>query len=133
MTSYIALLRKEPGSDYGVDFPDFPGCITAGVDLEEAKTMAQEALEFHVEGMVEDGLAIPAPSSLDSIMASSANRDAVAFLVDIDTDADKAERINVTIRRRLLARIDSAATRAGQTRSAFLAGAALERLDRHTG
>ncbi len=34
--SYIALLRKDEGSDYGVEFPDFPGCVTAGKTLEEA-------------------------------------------------------------------------------------------------
>ena len=42
MTVYIALLRKHPDSDYGVDFPDFPGCITAGETLEDARRMAVE-------------------------------------------------------------------------------------------
>ena len=44
MTAYIALLRKQPDSDFGVDFPDFPGCVTAGETLEEARVMAAEAL-----------------------------------------------------------------------------------------
>ncbi len=48
MTGYIALLRKEPGSDFGVDFPDFPGCVTAASTLEEAHRAAAEALSFHV-------------------------------------------------------------------------------------
>jgi predicted RNase H-like HicB family nuclease len=48
MTTYIALLRKDEDSDYGVDFPDFPGCPTAGRTLEETRRMAQEALAFHV-------------------------------------------------------------------------------------
>jgi predicted RNase H-like HicB family nuclease len=54
MTSYIALLRKDADSDFGVDFPDFPGCLTAGATLEEARHMAEKALELHVEGMIED-------------------------------------------------------------------------------
>lgn len=33
MTAYIALLRKKPTNDFGVDFPDFPGCVTAGKTL----------------------------------------------------------------------------------------------------
>jgi len=70
MTSYIALLRKQPRSDYGVDFPDFPGCITAGRSLEEARRMAAEALAFHVDGMREDAQPVPPPSSMDTIMAS---------------------------------------------------------------
>ena len=69
MTTYIALLRKDPDSDFGVDFPDFPGCITAGSTLEETRRMAAEALEFHIEGMLEEGLSIPLPSALDAIMA----------------------------------------------------------------
>jgi predicted RNase H-like HicB family nuclease len=68
MTDYIALLHKDKGSDYGVSFPDFPGCITAGKTLEEARRMAAEALAFHIEGLIEDGEAIPGPSTLDAIM-----------------------------------------------------------------
>lgn len=43
MTSYVGLLRKDAASDYGVEFPDFPGCVTAGRDLDEARRMAVEA------------------------------------------------------------------------------------------
>ena len=80
MTAYLALLRKQPDSDYGVDFPDFPGCVTAGTTLEDARRMAAEAIRFHVEGMIEDGEPIPAPSRLDEIMADPNHRDAVAVL-----------------------------------------------------
>ena len=53
MAAYIVLLRKEDTSDFGVDFPDIPGCVTAGSTLEEARHMAVEALTFHIEGMAE--------------------------------------------------------------------------------
>ena len=43
MTSYIALIRKDPNSDYGVEFPDFPGCVTAAEDLEEVTEMLEQA------------------------------------------------------------------------------------------
>jgi predicted RNase H-like HicB family nuclease len=56
---YIAYLHKEKDSDYGVSFPNFPGCITAGRTLEEARRMAVEALALHIQGMIEDGLAVP--------------------------------------------------------------------------
>jgi predicted RNase H-like HicB family nuclease len=59
---YIALIHKEKDSDYGVSFPDFPGCVTAGKTLEEAKTLAKEALESHIEGMIEDGEEFPTPT-----------------------------------------------------------------------
>jgi predicted RNase H-like HicB family nuclease len=56
---YIAYLHKEKKSDYGVSFPDFPGCITAGETLDEARRNAVEALSLHIKGMLEDGEEIP--------------------------------------------------------------------------
>jgi predicted RNase H-like HicB family nuclease len=69
MTSYIGLIRKKASSDLGVDFPDFPGCVSVGATLDEARRMAQEAIKLHVSGMVEDGEELPSPSSLEVIMA----------------------------------------------------------------
>ena len=83
MRTYFALVRKEPGSDYGVDFTDFPGCINAGTTFEEACLMASEALQFHIEGMVEDGALIPAQTSLDVIMSDPRNTDAIAIQVSV--------------------------------------------------
>lgn len=83
MAAYIALLRKQSESDYGVEFPDFPGCITAGVTLEDARRIAAEAIQFHVEGMIEDGALIPDPSPFDDIMADPSNVDAVAVVVGL--------------------------------------------------
>lgn len=83
MTRHIALLRKTSTSGYSVDFPDFPGCVTAGFGLEEAPRLSAEALAFHLEGMAEDAAPVPPPSSLDAIMVDPLNRDAVAFLVPV--------------------------------------------------
>ena len=47
--SYPAILRKTPDSDWGVEFPDVPGCISAGKTREEALVAAQEALQGHLE------------------------------------------------------------------------------------
>lgn len=124
MTTYIALLRKDPDSDYGVDFPDFPGCITAGSTLEEARVMAAEALAMHIVGMMEDRLPIPEPSALEAIMADPHNHDAVGFLVDVPVKPVRAVRINVTLPEDLLHAIDVAAA----NRSRFLADAAREKL-----
>ncbi|MBV8450385.1 MAG: type II toxin-antitoxin system HicB family antitoxin [Hyphomicrobiales bacterium] len=48
MRHYIALIHKDRESDFGISFPDFPGCISAGSTLEEAASMAAEALSGHV-------------------------------------------------------------------------------------
>lgn len=120
MTTYIALLRKDPDSDFGVDFPDFPGCITAGSTIDEAFRMAHEALAFHIEGMLEDGEAIPVPSALDVIMADPDNAGAVPFLVDVPAQHARVVRVNVTLPEDLVQQID----RVSKNRSRFLADAA---------
>jgi predicted RNase H-like HicB family nuclease len=125
MHHYIALIHKDADSDYGVSFPDLPGCITAGSTLDEARVLAAEALAFHLEGLTQDGEAIPAPSNdLEAIMAERQNRDAVAFLVPAPMAAGKVVRVNVTLPEAVLAEIDRYAERNGFTRSGFLANAA---------
>ena len=125
MASYIAILRKDPSSDYGADFPDFPGCITAGSTLDEARVMAAEALDFHVDGMLEDGADIPAPSTLEAVMADPGNRDGVAILVDLlPKSARPPVRVNVMLPPDLIEAID----RVTDNRSRFLAAAARSRL-----
>ena len=120
MASYIALIRRDPGSDFGVDFPDFPGCVSAGATLDEARRMAQEALELHVAGMIEDGEKLPRPSTLDAVMRDRENHDAIAFLITLPGVADRSVRVNITLPERLLRRIDERT----KNRSAFLARAA---------
>lgn len=124
MADFIALIHKDAGSDYGVSFPDFPGCVTAGATLEEARQEAAEALALHIEGMIEDGEALPAPSPLDAVMADRANRDAVAFLVAAPARHARAVRVNITLPEDVLAEVDAAAKAQGLTRSAYLARAA---------
>jgi len=83
MRQYIGLIHKDPDRDFGVSFPDFPGVITAGTDLDDARRMAEEALAFHVESMIEDGEVVPAPSSLENILADPENRDGIPMLVTL--------------------------------------------------
>ena len=121
---YIAYLHKDKNSDYGVSFPDFPGCITAGSTLEEARRMAAEALAFHIEGMREDGDEIPDPSSLDDLRADPAMKGAVAFLVEVRRP-EKTVRINITARESQIDEIDRRARGAGLTRSSYVVKKAL--------
>jgi predicted RNase H-like HicB family nuclease len=76
----IAYLHKDRKSDFGVSLPDFPGCITAGRTLEEARCTAVEALSFPTAGMIEDDERIPNPSTIDDVARDSALKGAVAFL-----------------------------------------------------
>jgi predicted RNase H-like HicB family nuclease len=124
MPSYIGLIHKDANSDFGVSFPDFPGVITAGTTLDDARAMAEEALALHVEGMVEDGEAIPEPSTLEEVMSNPDNRSGVAILVSVRTEQPKAVRVNVTLPEDVLAQIDRYAEAHGFTRSGLLAQAA---------
>lgn len=130
MTQYIALIHKDADSEFGVSFPDFPGCITAGATLDEARAMAAEALALHLEGMAEEKLEISPPSDLDAIMADPENRDGVVLLVDIVPPAsEKPVAVNITLRPSDLARFDQFAKARGFTRSGFLAAAARRMID----
>jgi len=124
MHSYIGLIHKDADSHFGVSFPDFPGVITAGTSLDDARAMAEEALTFHIEGLAEDEEAIPAPSGLEEIMSDSDNRSGVAILVSVKTDQPKAVRVNVTLPGDVLEQIDKFAEAHGFTRSGFLTQAA---------
>jgi predicted RNase H-like HicB family nuclease len=123
---YIAYLHKDQNSDYGVSFPDFPGCITAGSTLEEARSLAAEALSLHIAGMREDGDAIPEPSTLDDLKNDPAMKGAVAFLVDV-AEPEKTIRFNITARESQLTEIDNRARAAKLTRSAYMVHTALGR------
>lgn len=117
MASYIAVIHKEKDSCYGVSFPDFPGCVSAGSTLDEARIMAQEALELHIEGMKEDGEALPKPSALDFARVN----DAAAYFVVSVQPAKKPVRINASFDPELLAAIDAKVAELGTTRSGYLA------------
>jgi predicted RNase H-like HicB family nuclease len=122
MLTYIGLIRKDKNSGFGVDFPDFPGCITGGNTLEEAYRRASEALRFHIKGMIADGESIPEPSSLTYILENPENKGATPFLAPIASMRTK--RINITIPESDLEEIDAYARKRKMSRSAFLLAAA---------
>ncbi len=121
MANYIAIVHKEAKTDFGVSFPDFPGCVTAGQTVDEAKDLAQEAFTLHIKGMIEDGDQLPAPSKLEDIMADADYADAVAYLVvSIPDIKPRTVRINITVPEMTLKQIDAAAQKRGMSRSSFL-------------
>lgn len=125
---YPALIHKDADSDYGVSFPDFPGCVTAGASPEEAHELAIEALQFHVQGMVDDGEHIPEPSRGPDLFTQAVESGGVLTFVPVQLPA-RAKRINVTMHAGLLEDVDKAADAWGLSRSAFLAEGARRMLD----
>ena len=58
-----AIVIEQAEGNYSAYVPDLPGCVVTGSTIEEVETEMREAIEFHLEGLREDGLNIPAPSS----------------------------------------------------------------------
>ena len=58
-----AVVIEKAESNYSAYVPDLPGCVATGATAEEAESQIREAIEFHLDGMREDGLPIPEPQS----------------------------------------------------------------------
>ena len=123
----------EPGDDrtaFGVVVPDLPGCFSAGDTIDEAIANAEDAVLLSLEDHAERGEPFPPPSELAIVRERYPDLAASLWMlltVDESKIAGPAERINITVPRRALARIDAAATAANESRSAFLVNAALAR------
>lgn len=122
---YPAVIEKEAESDYGVSFPDFPGCVSAGATATKAMDGGAEALALHIRGMIEDKAPLPEPTAPDPEVigivepAPKPGHYKVLTLVPVQVHG-RSKRINVTLDEALLAEIDSQT----HNRSAFLDEAA---------
>ena len=58
-----AIVIENAGSNYSAYVPDLPGCVATGATIEDVEREIREAIEFHIEGMREDGSPVPPPSS----------------------------------------------------------------------
>jgi len=132
MKNYIALFEDNGKGGYGVVFPDFPGCISAGDDYDDAVRMAHEALSGHVSAMQADGEPIPVPRTLKEIKATwedwptwESEYEFVVGYVTLLPLRNQAKRVNIMMDEALLSSIDKVTA----NRSAFLAEAARRMLE----
>ncbi len=122
----------EPGGNttaWGVVVPDLPGCFSAGDTLEEAMVQAEEAITAWIEATMDAGEDIPSPSSIESLRANHPEFEGWMWaLVKIDPAMldETIERVNISLPRRVLHRLDVLARSAGETRSGFIARMAVE-------
>ena len=121
----------EPGDKataFGVVVPDLPGCFSAGDTLDEAMAGAEEAAAAWVDATLDAGGAIPAPSSLEAVRSNPAYADWAFGILTLDPALfdDTTERVNITLPRRVLSRLDALAKAAGESRSGFIAQMTLE-------
>ena len=123
----------EPGSKttaWGVVVPDLPGCFSAGDTLDEALNQTEEAVAHWIEVAMDEGQEIPLPSPIETLHTTYPEFEGWLWaLVKIDPAMldDKLERVNISLPRRVLRRLDSRARSAGETRSGYIARMAIER------
>ena len=120
----------EPGTDhtsFGVVVPDLPGCFSAGDTLDEALDNAERAATLWIDAALDAGQTIPKPSPLEAIRDDKEFAGWVVGLVTVDPAQldDTIERVNITLPRRVLRRLDSKAREAGETRSGYIARMAI--------
>jgi predicted RNase H-like HicB family nuclease len=123
---FALALHTDDGVAYGVTVPDLPGCFSAGETLDQAIENAYEAIDAHVELLMDDGEALPKIRPLAAHQSNPDLSGAVWVVIEVPVERyfGPAEKINITVPRRLLQRIDAYAKSRHLSRSAFLVQAA---------
>ena len=128
MINYPVVIHKDRDSDYGVTVPDLTGCFSAGRNVDEALAMAQEAVELHLEGLIDEGQPVPRPRTIEDHKRNREYRGGIWALVSVSPPAlrARARRINISLPQRVLRAIDRFAKAENETRSGLLAKAAAD-------
>jgi predicted RNase H-like HicB family nuclease len=126
---FAIAIHKDPDSSYGVTVPNMPGVFSAGDTIDEAIRNAKEAILFHVETIVDEGGRVSInTTAIEELMRDPDYKHAVWAIVEVDLSQldSKPERINISLPRFVLHKIDSYVEARHETRSGFLARAALQ-------
>lgn len=123
------IIAIEPGTEsaaFGVVVPDLPGCFSAGETLDKAVDNAREAIDLWCETVIEDGGDVPVAKSLAEHQSDPDFAGWIWAVVEVHVERyfGPAEKLNITLPRLLLAKIDEYTRAHGETRSGFLAEAA---------
>ena len=124
----IAIEPGDENTAFGVVVPDLPGCFSAGDTMDEAIANAEEAINLWVEAALDQNMEIPAPSAVSRWANESEYSGWTFGVVKVDPAAldDHIERVNISIPRRILYRLDAKAKEVGESRSGYIALMALE-------
>ena len=116
----------EEGTDeaaFGVVVPDLPGCFSAGDSLDEALENVKEAVAAWVDAALDAGQPVPEASSLEDIRRRPDYQGWAVGVIELDPYVfdDSIERVNITLPKRVLRRLDDLAANRRQSRGAFIA------------
>lgn len=121
----------EPGTKtraYSVVVPDLPGCFSAADDsIDQAIELAKEAIELWIETALDQNETVPQPSNIADLQKKREFKGWVWAIVEIDPAllSNTIERVNITLPKRILAKLDKTAKAQGTTRSGLIAELAL--------
>jgi predicted RNase H-like HicB family nuclease len=124
----IAIEMGGPKKSWGVAVPDLPGCFSAADSgIDEAIENAKEEIELWIEVALDQGMEIPRPSMITDLKKKKEYKGWIWAVAEVDPAllSDEIERINITLPKRVLSRLDAKAKKAGETRSGFIAHLAL--------
>jgi predicted RNase H-like HicB family nuclease len=124
----IAIEMGGPKKSWGVVVPDLPGCFSAADSgIDEAIENAKEAIELWIEVALDQEMEIPRPSMITDLQKKKEYKGWIWAVAEVDPAllSDEIERINITLPKRVLSRLDAKAKKAGETRSGFIAHLAL--------
>ena len=128
---YPVIIHKDENTGFGVTIPDIPGCFAYGDTQEEAIANIQATVELYYHG--ENVSEPPVPSRMEELLNSEFyTRDSFLYLADIKFSflAPKTQRINITVPKYKLVKIDRAAKQKGVSRSAFFVDSAEQQISR---
>ena len=122
----FTLVIHEDNSKFGVTVADLPGCFSAGNTFEDAVESAREAIDGHVELLIEGGNGLPEMHTIDEHRANPDFAGAIWAVIEepVERYFGPAEKINITVPALTLKRIDAHAAQRGESRSRFLVEAA---------
>jgi predicted RNase H-like HicB family nuclease len=124
----IAIEMGGPKKSWGVVVPDLPGCFSAADSgIDESIENAKEAIELWIEVALDQEMEIPRPSMITDLQKKKEYKGWIWAVAEVDPAllSDEIERINITLPKRVLSRLDAKAKKAGETRSGFIAHLAL--------
>jgi predicted RNase H-like HicB family nuclease len=129
MDYYVGILDNEGSGDWGIVFPDVPGCVSQGDTFADAVRMGTEALSFHISGLIADGQKVPKPRPIEKILAAGDDwydkedgiRGVVAMIPLLPEHEEKPQPTNLSLEPGLVRAVDQYAAKLKKTRSAVFA------------
>ncbi len=120
MAYAVALIHEEKNSIFGVSFPDFPGCVSAATNLNDAIARGTAALAAHIKSLGETNQTIPMLRTADDIRRMERCEEAIIAAVPVDLPG-KSVPLQISLNEHLLAALDRAAKASGTSRSEKIA------------